>query len=293
MAGLVIFSLLISVVSYCSNAKLSDNVDITWSADHVDRANEGTELLLKLDNSSGSGFKSKEQYMFGTISMEIKLVPGESAGTVTSFYLQTDSTPSIGPDYYEYDFEFLGNVSGEPYIVQTNVYAGGKGGREQRIYLWFDPTVDFHTYTMSWTKQHTVFLVDSTPVRVFKNNEENGIPYPSKNPMTMRSSLWSGEDWATRGGLVKTNWNHAPFIASFRNFIADACVVSQGQGQGGDDSSCSKFLPSSSASSFSSAKMEGNLGSEKLGWVRKNYMIYDYCTDALRYPSPPPECFLI
>lgn len=56
----------------------------------------------------------------------------------------------------ELDFEFLGNRSGQPYTVQTNVYAHGKGDREQRINLWFDPAAEYHTYSILWNHHHVV-----------------------------------------------------------------------------------------------------------------------------------------
>uniref|UniRef100_A0A2N9HFJ7 GH16 domain-containing protein n=1 Tax=Fagus sylvatica TaxID=28930 RepID=A0A2N9HFJ7_FAGSY len=43
----------------------------------------GQLLTLSLDEASGSGFQSKNEYLFGRIDMQIKLVAGNSAGTVT------------------------------------------------------------------------------------------------------------------------------------------------------------------------------------------------------------------
>ncbi|KAK7388489.1 hypothetical protein VNO78_23305 [Psophocarpus tetragonolobus] len=63
--------------------------------------------------------------------------------------------------WYEIDFEFLGNLSGDPYIIHTNVYSQGKGNREQQYYPWFDPTADFHTYSILWKSPGIVYPLSS------------------------------------------------------------------------------------------------------------------------------------
>lgn len=66
---------------------------------------------------------------------------------------------SAGANHDELDFEFLGNVSGEPYLLQTNVYVNGTGNREQRHSLWFDPTTGFHFYSVLWNRYHIRLLI--------------------------------------------------------------------------------------------------------------------------------------
>ena len=124
------------------------------------------------------------------------------------------------------------------------------------------------------------FSVDGTPIREFKNAESIGVPFPKNQPMRIHSSLWNADDWATRGGLVKTDWSKAPFTASYRNFKADACVVSSGKSScGGSDNPA-----------WLSEELD-NTKQERLRWAQKNYMIYNYCSDSKRFPQGfPPEC---
>ncbi|KAA0058293.1 xyloglucan endotransglucosylase/hydrolase protein 22-like precursor [Cucumis melo var. makuwa] len=218
---------------------------------------------------------SKNVYLYGKIDMQLKLVPGNSAGTVTTYY--------VCSTWDEIDFEFLGNLSGDPYTLHTNVYTQGKGDREQQFHLWFDPTSDFHTYSILWNPQGIIFSVDGTPIREFKNHESSGVLFPKNQPMRLYSSLWNADDWATRGGLVKTDWSKAPFTASYRNFNADVCVWSGGV------SSCS-----SGGNVGGRGWLSENLDitrQQRMKWVQRNYMIYNYCTDAKRFPQGyPPEC---
>ncbi|GAU21011.1 hypothetical protein TSUD_201600 [Trifolium subterraneum] len=269
--------LLFSTVTIASASNFNQDFDITWGDGRAKILNNAQLLTLSLDKASGSGFQSKNEYLFGKIDMQLKLVPGNSAGTVTAYYLS-----SKGGAWDEIDFEFLGNLSGDPYILHTNVFSQGKGNREQQFYLWFDPTADFHTYSILWNPQRIVFSVDGTPIREFKNMESKGIPFPKNQPMRIYSSLWNADDWATRGGLVKTDWSKAPFTASYRNFNANACTVSSGI------SSCGSTQSNKNA--WFSEELDST-SYDRLKWVQKNYMIYNYCTDIKRFPQGlPQEC---
>ncbi|KAI8565812.1 hypothetical protein RHMOL_Rhmol03G0290400 [Rhododendron molle] len=282
--AVVLISLLfmISTSIDVSASNFYQDFDITWGDGRAKVLNNGELLTLSLDKASGSGFQSKNEYLFGKIDMQLKLVPGNSAGTVTAYYLS-----SQGSTHDEIDFEFLGNLSGDPYIVHTNVYTQGKGSREQQFYLWFNPTADFHTYSVLWNPQTIIFYVDGTPIRVFKNSESQGVPYPKNQPMRVYASLWNADDWATRGGLVKTDWTKAPFTAAFRNFTATACVWSTGK------SSCSSTNSNSTKNSWLSQELD-SASQARLKWVQNNYMVYNYCTDTKRFPQGlPPECTLI
>ncbi|PRQ52058.1 putative xyloglucan:xyloglucosyl transferase, Xyloglucan-specific endo-beta-1,4-glucanase [Rosa chinensis] len=258
--------------------------DITFGDQRVKILEGGKFLTLNLDQYSGSGFKSKNEYLFGRIDMQIKLVPGNSAGTVTTYYLSSE-----GPTHDEIDFEFLGNSSGDPYTLHTNVFSQGKGDREQQFHLWFDPTKAFHTYSFVWNSKRIIFFVDNIPIRVFNNLESFGVPFPKNQPMRIYSSLWNADDWATQGGRVKTDWTQAPFTASYRNFKANACAA-------GSSSSCivSTTASTNSLTDQQSAWQTQTLdaaGRNRLRWVQHKFMVYNYCSDLKRFPQGvPAEC---
>ncbi|KAF3787747.1 Xyloglucan endotransglucosylase/hydrolase protein 9 [Nymphaea thermarum] len=247
--------------------RFEDRFQPNWAPDHV--MYDGDLIELRLDNSSGCGFASKSKYLFGSVSVQIKLIEGDSAGTVTAFYMS-----SVGEGHDELDFEFLGNVSGEPYIVQTNIYVNGTGNREQRHYLWF--------------------MADNVPIRAFRKQQDTLLqpPFPDSKPMWVYGSVWNADDWATQGGRVKTNWSDSPFISQFRGFEIDACEVGGMPSSDGDatergrcaDAETGFWWDTPAKATLSPHQVR------QLKWVSRRYKIYDYCRDVTRFVVKPVEC---
>ncbi|KAL2560008.1 Xyloglucan endotransglucosylase/hydrolase [Forsythia ovata] len=126
------------------------------------------------------------------------------------------------------------------------------------------------------------FLVDDIPIRVFKNSKDLGVRFPFNQPMKIYSSLWNADDWATRGGLEKTDWNKAPFVASYQSFHVDGCEASVN----------ARFCDTQGKRWWDQKEFQDLDAYQyrRLRWVRSKYTIYNYCTDRVRYPTVPPEC---
>ncbi|KAL3697386.1 hypothetical protein R1sor_011462 [Riccia sorocarpa] len=260
-------------------ADFTTEFSVFWGPEHIYTTTDQM-LDLTLTNLSGAGFSSRRTFIYGRINMNLKLIAGDSSGTVTTYYLT-----SFGDYHDELDFEFLGNQTGQPYILQTNVFANGVGEREQRIFLWFDPSADFHSYSVLWNKKQIVFFVDGVPIRVFKNNEALGMPYLNKQPMGVYSSLWNGDSWATQGGRVKINWDYAPFIATFQNYNYDACEwLSNVTVPACAAADANNWWDGAAYDDLTPVQVN------ELRKVQEEYMVYDYCTDTKRNPTPPVEC---
>ncbi|XP_075500354.1 xyloglucan endotransglucosylase protein 7-like [Primulina tabacum] len=275
---LVLFSI-VSIYLSLVEGKFKNTMFCNWGAHHSALQGNGDDVTLVLDQESGSGIESNTTFLFGTFEMQIKLVPGNSAGTVTAYYLS-----SIGEKHDEIDFEFLGNVSGQPYTIHTNIFSQGCGGREQQFHPWFDPTADFHNYTIYWSPSQVIWYVDRVPIRVYNNYLKDGIPFPNLQEMRVYSSLWNADSWATRGGLDKIDWQNAPFVSELRNFKASACNYDE------------RPPPSMNIIEYDTMIYRSELDEDEYGAMkalRKKHMIYDYCEDVKRYRGLfPGDCFM-
>ncbi|XP_075517707.1 xyloglucan endotransglucosylase protein 7-like [Primulina tabacum] len=241
---------------------------------------EMTTPSLSLEKTSGTEFQSKEEFLFGNIGMKIKLTHADAAGTASKYYMASE-----GEQHDRIELEFMGNSTSDPYTLHTNVFVRGKGEREQRLFLWFDPTRDFHNYNIVWNPKCIIFYVDDIPIREFKNLVEFGVPFPNAQPMRIYLSLGYPEDGTTQGGGVGTDRDLAPSsTASFSNFSADACVWSQRDAT----SSCG----SADFSSKTWLNMELDVRNHvRMQRIQKSYKKYDYCWDKSRFTDgAAPEC---
>uniref|UniRef100_A0ACD5ZZY2 Uncharacterized protein n=1 Tax=Avena sativa TaxID=4498 RepID=A0ACD5ZZY2_AVESA len=269
LASLAAFYL-ITIAILQVTASMTSDLDMLWGNTKVLQDSTGQETVaLSLDRTTTSAFRSKRTYLFGRTDIDIKLVPGNSAGIVLAFYMMTEGSWNF---HNEIDIEFLGNSTGNPCTMHTNLYARGKGSREKGYRLPFDPTLDFHTYSIIWRQQYIQILVDDKPIRHIKNQESyNGSPYPNYQPMRVYCTIWNADDWATQGGQVKTDWTLAPFTAYFRNFKATPCSS-----------------PNQS-SKICGQELDGTQKQQLEEADAKN-KIYDYCSDPKRRIGSTEDC---
>lgn len=247
------------------------------------RSDDDKSVNLHLNQYTGSGFKSSDLYSHGFFGAKIKLPSTYTAGIVVAFY--TTNGDVFEKTHDELDFEFLGNIKGKAWRFQTNLYGNGSTsrGREERYTLWFDPSKEFHQYSILWTPNQIIFYIDDVPIREIIHSEAMGGDYPSK-PMSLYATIWDASDWATSGGKYKVNYKYAPFVAEFTDLTLHGCSVDPLEEF--TTPSCNE---NDVTSNFANVTPKQRTAMNKF---RQRYMYYSYCYDTLRYPIALPDCVI-
>ncbi|KAL6525314.1 hypothetical protein OROMI_030907 [Orobanche minor] len=277
MAANLYLTLCAIILCFCGNCSKAEVVVpfdesyvIDWGAEHITFLDQGRQVQILIDPTSGGGFRSKDPYGSGYFHISLK-IPTNAGGIATTFYLTSEADNSSGGGHDELDFELLGR-NRPPYILNTNIYAQDSGHREQQFSLWFDPTYDFHDYGILWNQKQ---VVDNIPIRVFKNNNDTtGAKFP-KSPMYVHASLWNGSQW-----LGQTDWSRGPFVATYRGFEINGCCYEYSNPQKCESSEYPWNAPQN---------WELTLEQQYVYNMTKNrYIMYDYCTSDLG--NDFPEC---
>lgn len=151
--------------------------------------------------------------MFGRVEFEMKAAPG--AGIVSSVVLQSD-------DLDEIDMEWLG---ADTYQVATNYFGKGQVTTYNRGE--WNPAAgnqdDFVKYTIDWTSERIVWMVDDTAVRTLAYADAETDQYP-QTPMQIKFGAWSGGDSSNSAGTISwargpTDYTEGPFSMSIKNMV--------------------------------------------------------------------------
>ena len=81
----------LAMAAAASEAGFYDQFDVVGSGNNVRVNDDGLaqQVALTLDQGNGgSGFSSKDKYLYGEFSVQMKLIGGTSAGTVTTYYVR-------------------------------------------------------------------------------------------------------------------------------------------------------------------------------------------------------------
>jgi hypothetical protein len=93
LSALALANIVASSAPVTAGERITDKLEILWGQTQL--LNGDRTLSLSLDRAMGSGFRSKTSYLFARIDIDIKLVPKNSAGTVTTVYVSGPATLTI------------------------------------------------------------------------------------------------------------------------------------------------------------------------------------------------------
>ncbi|CAI7808033.1 unnamed protein product [Closterium sp. NIES-54] len=175
-------------------------------------------IALAVSPKSVGVFESKGVYSYGIYSVRMKLPVGYSGGVIPCIYLITPGASSYQSIHDEIDLEFLGGTDPRNITIHTNLITGGQVKLEQFRFP-FDPSAAFHTYTIVYSPDRVMWLVDNTPIRI--TSRAPGKPFPSDNVKIM-GSIWDASSWSK----LKPSYANGPIKVQYSHFdVSRTCRV--------------------------------------------------------------------
>ncbi|CAK9201278.1 unnamed protein product [Sphagnum troendelagicum] len=188
---------------------------------------------------------------------------------------------SNGATHDELDFEFLGNITGQPYILQTNVpmvlvtESNGSTFGSTQLQI-SNTTLSIGTKTMScswWTM---------CPFECSRTTRTWGCHISTARRWQCAQVCGTDLNGPPKAAESKIDWQYAPFIATYEGSNVDGCAVQNNNNLAG----CAV----ASSNKWAQAPALTWHQTNQLKWIRHRYLVYNYCTDKMRYPTPPTEC---
>lgn len=158
----------------------------------------------------GVEYRSREAITYGKVEASIRFARG--SGVVSSLVLIY--TPWPPDDWNELDIECLGNTTGEvQFNHMVNIPPADPLTEHlqfpEKIDLGFDPTDEFHTYTIEWLPDSVRFLVDGVVVHE-PTQEISRLVLPQNILLTIWASDspgWAGPiDDTTAPTYAEVDW---------------------------------------------------------------------------------------
>ncbi|KAK5710845.1 hypothetical protein LTR15_012822 [Elasticomyces elasticus] len=173
----------------------------------INYGSQGAEFIIAKEGQAPT-VQTDFYVFFGIISVKMRAAPG--TGIVSSIVLESD-------DLDEIDWEFLGGNTAQ---VETNFFGKGDTSSYDRAiyYPVSSPQDQFHTYTVDWTAERILWIVDGVTVRTLAYNDpltKGGKLYP-QTPMRLKLGNWCGGCKGIPEGTVEwaggnTTFDDAPY----------------------------------------------------------------------------------
>lgn len=185
-----------------------------YTADNVTVADGNLLITSKAEDINGFDYSSARittednfEFMYGRVDVRAKLPEGE--GTWPAAWLLGANFDEVGwPETGEIDImEHIGN---DPGVVHGTLHYPGRSGGNANggTVTVSDATSEFHVYSVEWSPERIVFLVDGEPYHTFVNTPDS----PFNKKFFLILNLAMGGNF---GGAVDPDFDEATYVVDY------------------------------------------------------------------------------